>query len=160
MARKTQPLVPARRVRYLQPLCLALLAQQPASGYDVLAALRVLSMFQASAPDAPGVYRTLQAFEKNGLISGRRRLSKKGPARREYTLTPAGCTILGQWRKMLEAARSELDVVIARVQQAGAKSHRAAGQRSYAPDKRRMEGRIAAPQRDPAVRAKKRSRGE
>ena len=117
MARSPQSPAPARiRLRHLQPLCLALLARQPGSGYDVKLALSALPLFAKAPPDAPGVYRTLQAFEKRGLINGRRRLSKKGPARREYTVTPAGRACLAGWRKTLENARTEIGDVIALVQ--------------------------------------------
>ena len=114
MARFPPSPAPARlRLRHLQPLCLALLARQPGSGYDVNLALSALPLFARSPPDAPGVYRTLQAFEKRGLIAGRRRLSRKGPPRREYTLTPAGRACLAGWTKVLFAARGEIDEVLA-----------------------------------------------
>ncbi|MFZ4394860.1 MAG: PadR family transcriptional regulator [Kiritimatiellia bacterium] len=113
-----QSLVPARiRLRHLQPLCLALLARQPGSGYDVVSALSALSLFATARPDAPGVYRTLQAFEKRGLLRGRRQLSNKGPSRRMYTLTPDGEACLAQWQKVLLSARGEIDAVMALVQQ-------------------------------------------
>ncbi len=125
------------RTRHLQPLCLALLARQAGSGYDVRAALSELPLFAQARPDAPGVYRTLQAFEQRGLIIGRQRLSKKGPARREYTVTPAGRACLAEWGKVLESARGEIDDVIAWVQQGKKGTNRAAGQRSCIPAKRR-----------------------
>jgi len=123
----------------LQPLCLALLAHQAGSGYDLKMALSELPLFAQSRPDAPGVYRTLQAFEQRGLIVGRRRLSKKGPARREYTVTPAGRACLAEWGKVLEAARGEIDDVMAFVQQGKKSTNRAAGQRSHRPDNRRKK---------------------
>lgn len=101
-----------------------MLARQPASGYDVVASLSSLPLFAKARPDAPGVYRTLQAFENRGLITGRRRLSKKGPARREYTLTPAGRSCLIHWHKTLASAREELDAVIALVKRSQKKPHR------------------------------------
>lgn len=117
LPRTVQPACPDRiRLRHLQPLCLALLARAPGSGYDVLVALRALPMFEDAPPDVPGVYRTLQAFEQDGLIRGRRLLSKKGPARREFSLTPSGRVCLAGWRKTLAGARGELDAVIALVQ--------------------------------------------
>jgi DNA-binding PadR family transcriptional regulator len=149
---KTKPPVPGRiRVRHLQPLCLALLARQPGSGYDVMATLSALPLFAQARPDAPGVYRTLQAFDKKGLVAGRRRLSKKGPARREYTVTPAGRACLVQWLKTLQNARGEIDDVIALVQQVRKDANRAAGQRSHIIAQPRKNCRSAAPQRDVAT---------
>jgi DNA-binding PadR family transcriptional regulator len=140
LARNIQPACPDRiRLRHLQPLCLALLARRPGSGYDVMAGLSALPMFQASPPDAPGVYRTLQAFEKGGLLRGRRQPSKKGPTRCEYTLTPAGRVSLAGWQKTLLGAREELDAVMALLRQARKGANRAAGQRSYTPAIRREE---------------------
>ncbi len=148
MPRNVQSTVPARvRVRHLQPLCLALLARQPASGYDVMAVLSALPMFAQTRPDAPGVYRTLQAFEERKLIAGRLLLSKKGPARREYTLTPAGRVCLGNWTKVLRAARGELDDVIALMPQEQKNTKRMAGQRSCKPDKRRKNGSQKTPRK-------------
>ena len=149
MPRNDSSTAPIRlRLRHLQPLCLALLARQPGSGYDVMAALSALSLFAQARPDAPGVYRTLQAFEKRGLIIGRRLLSRKGPARREYTITPAGRVCLANWAGVLLAARSDLDDVIALLPREQKKAKRTAGQRakktetrSYKPDKRRYPGR-------------------
>jgi len=136
------------RLRHLQPLCLALLARQPGSGYDVVATLSGLSLFAQARPDAPGVYRTLQAFERRGLIHARRRPSKIGPPRREYTITPAGRACLANWAKILLAARGEIDEVIALVQQGQKGANRAAGQRSHKPIKRQINCRSAAPQRE------------
>ena len=145
LARITPSSTPARlQLRHLQPLCLALLARQAASGYDLMATLSALPLFAQARPDAPGVYRTLQAFETRGLVAGRRCLSKKGPARREYTLTPAGHTCLLHWHKTLSSAREELDAVISLVQQEKKKPDRAAGQRSYKPERLVKKGRSGA----------------
>lgn len=92
----------------MQPLCLALLARGPASGYDLLAALAKLPAFVDDAPDVPGVYRALQALERRGLLAGRRRPARQGPPRREFTLTPAGRAGLRRWLATLRAAQEEL----------------------------------------------------
>ena len=147
------PFCPGRiRLRHLQPLCLALLARQPGSGYDVMAALSALPLFAQARPDAPGVYRTLQAFERRGLIHARRRPSKIGPPRREYTITPAGRACLAGWTKVLLAARGEIDEVIALVQQERKGANRAAGQRSHKSSGAGRVCRSAAPQRDVSTR--------
>ena len=154
MPRSAQPSpVPGRiRLRHLQPLCLALLARQPGSGYDLVAALSALPMFKQARPDAPGVYRTLQSFEQRGLIRGRRALSKKGPARREYTLTPAGRACLVRWAEVLRAARGEIDDVIALMLRKRRSANRAAGQRSHKSSGAGRVCRSAAPQRDVSTR--------
>ncbi len=110
---KPKPSEPPRlRLRYLQPLCLALLARKPGSGYDVLAALSDWPPFADAQPDAPGVYRTLQGFAKRGLLRGRRHPPTKGPARLEYALTPAGFAALANWHNTLLCAQKELSAVL------------------------------------------------
>jgi DNA-binding PadR family transcriptional regulator len=160
VAAKPSSSCPGRiRLRHLQPLCLALLARQPGSGYDVMAALSALPLFAQTRPDAPGVYRTLQGLERRGLIHARRRPSKVGPPRREYTLAPAaGRACLANWAKLLLAARGEIDAVIALVQQGRKGATRAAGQRSHKPVKRQINCRSAAPQRDAAKPSPARNR--
>ncbi len=108
-----KPAAPQRlRLRYLQPLCLALLARHPGSGYELRATLATLPLFADALPDAPGVYRTLQRFEKNGFLRGRQHPPVKGPARREYTLTPSGRAALTNWQSTLLRAQQELVAVI------------------------------------------------
>lgn len=89
-----------------------------------MAALSALPLFAPARPDAPGVYRTLQALERRRLIHARRRPSKVGPPRREYTITPAGRVCLANWAKILQAARGEIDEVIALVQRGQKKPRR------------------------------------
>ena len=147
MPRKSQPATPKhRRTRHLQPLCLALLARQPGSGYDVRIALSALPLFGQVRPDAPGVYRTLQTLEAHGLIVGLRCLSKKGPARREYTVTPAGRACLAEWIKVLESARREIDDVMALVQK-GQKSTKTNPLKSTNRKRTQREGSSLAPHR-------------
>jgi DNA-binding PadR family transcriptional regulator len=108
-----KPAAPQRlRLRYLQPLCLALLARQPGSGYELRALLAALPLFADTLPDAPGVYRTLQGFEKRGWLRGRQHPPSKGPTRREYTITPNGRAALTAWQSTLLRAQQELGAVI------------------------------------------------
>jgi len=96
------------RARHMQPLCLALLARKPASGYDLLAELSPMPSFSGIAPDLPGLYRALQALERASLIVGRNHPSKKNRVRREYTLLPAGRASLQQWLDTMRQAQEEL----------------------------------------------------
>lgn len=114
MPRPVQPPRPVRiRLRHLHPLCLAQLARAPGSGYAVRKTLAALPLFAKAAPDAPGIYRILQGFERREWVRGQPCLSKAGRARREYTLTPAGCAALKGWRQELLRARKEIDAVLA-----------------------------------------------
>ncbi len=110
---KQQILAPSRlRLRHLQPLCLAILARKAGSGYDVRTALAAWPPFAGTPPDAPGIYRTLQAFARRGLLRARKQPPAKGPARVEYTLTPAGFHALATWQATLLDAHKELQALL------------------------------------------------
>jgi len=104
------------RRRHLQPTCLALLSKEPASGYDLLRALRQIPVFGHAPPDAPGLYRALQLMERRRLIKGRRVPPVRGPARRVYTVTPAGRAALTLWLRTLRAAQADLALTIRLIQ--------------------------------------------
>lgn len=114
MPRTTDP--PAallrRRLRHLQPVCLAMLAQQPATGYELLRALSRQPLLTDAPPDGPGIYRALQTLARSGLLRGRRLPPGKGPVRRQYTLTPAGHRALGAWLRALRETRADVDLAI------------------------------------------------
>ena len=72
---------------FLRPCLLLLLQERPAHGYDLVERLHA-SLIDDT--DAAGVYRTLRAFEREGLVRSSWCTSASGPARRTYALTAAG----------------------------------------------------------------------
>ena len=66
---------------------LLVLEEVPAHGYDLPGVLRPLGL---GATDRGFVYRTLRAMEADGLVASAWDPSPSGPARRTYTVTPAG----------------------------------------------------------------------
>jgi PadR family transcriptional regulator, regulatory protein PadR len=66
---------------------LLVLEEVPAHGYDLPGLLRPLGL---RATDRGFVYRTLRAMEADGLVASAWDPSPSGPARRTYTVTPAG----------------------------------------------------------------------
>jgi DNA-binding PadR family transcriptional regulator len=144
---------PARlRLRHLQPLCLAILARKPGSGYDVRTALAAWPLFAGTPPDAPGIYRTLQGFAGRGLLRARKLPSAQGPPRVEYTLTSAGFEALASWQAALRTAHQELQAVMTLLQSAmrpTPKSPRPPPARKTAPPPRLVPKRKATP---PAVK--------
>lgn len=87
---------------FLRPCLLLLLQERPAHGYDLVERLH-LSFLDDT--DAGGVYRTLRAFEREGLVRSTWCTSAAGPARRTYALTPAGTDVLRRQVDTLEATR-------------------------------------------------------
>lgn len=90
----------------LEGIVLALLATEPAYGYDITARLRQ----QGFTDIAEGtVYALLLRIEKRGLVDVEKVLSEKGPPRKVYTLNTEGEDYLrefwGSWSFL--AARIE-----------------------------------------------------
>ncbi len=80
----------------LEGIVLAVLARQPAYGYEITAWLRD----QGFADIAEGtVYALLVRFEQRGLVDVEKVASEKGPPRKVYSLNAAGRAYLDEfWR--------------------------------------------------------------
>ncbi|RDI75831.1 Transcriptional regulator PadR-like family [Gaiella occulta] len=72
---------------FLRPCVLLLLREQPSHGYELLERLGVLGFTRA---DPGGLYRTLRALEREGLVHSSWERSSEGPDRRIYELTRHG----------------------------------------------------------------------
>ena len=66
---------------------LLLLGEGPTHGYDLSVLLAPLGL---GSTDRGFVYKTLRAMEAEGLVTSTWDPSRAGPARRTYTVTPAG----------------------------------------------------------------------
>lgn len=80
----------------LEGIVMALLARQPAYGYEITARLRA----QGFTDIAEGtVYALLVRLEQRGMVDVAREPSEKGPPRKVYTLNAAGRDYLDEfWR--------------------------------------------------------------
>ena len=94
--------------RFVRPAVLALLAQAPAHGYDLLQRLREFKMFSEAPPDASGVYKTLRAMTDEGLVSGEWDTPDAGSARRPFTLKRKGRQCLAKWAATLDSYQKQL----------------------------------------------------
>lgn len=75
---------------------LALLAKEPAHGYDLV------RRFEASGLDAVGygtIYPLLTRMRRLGLVADELQASPNGPARKVYALTDAGRSRLQAWHR-------------------------------------------------------------
>jgi PadR family transcriptional regulator PadR len=81
---------------------LLVLGQVPTHGYDLLALLAPLGL---GTTDRGFVYRTLRAMEADGLVASAWDSSPTGPARRTYSVTPAG----REWAVTASATLREAD---------------------------------------------------
>jgi PadR family transcriptional regulator PadR len=69
-------------------------------------------------PDRPGVYRALDAMDKQGVVAHAWSPSQSGPAKRLYKLTPAGRTCLRKWTTTLDTYRQGLDAMVTTLREA------------------------------------------
>jgi PadR family transcriptional regulator PadR len=86
---------------------LLVLGEGPAHGYDLPGLLAPLGL---GSTDRGFVYRTLRAMEAEGLVASAWDTSPSGPARRTYTVTPAG----KEWGGAASAMLREADRHMAR----------------------------------------------
>jgi len=82
--------------RVLEPCLLTLLQEQDRHGYDLIAALGRFGL-EPALLDSGLVYRMLRQMEEAGWVASRWDTAGSGPARRVYSLTPAGQSALAEW---------------------------------------------------------------
>lgn len=95
---------------FLRPCLLVLLKEGHGHGYDLLTRLSDFGV----RVDPGGLYRTLRAMEREGLLRSWWETSETGPARREYVLTEEGENWLRLWGGTLRESRRIVDVFLAR----------------------------------------------
>jgi DNA-binding PadR family transcriptional regulator len=87
--------------RYTEPVALYLLKTQGQThGYD-LANLIQKHALTDSVIESGALYRTLRRLELNGFVTSTWDIQTAGPARRIYSLTPAGEAHLSDWSYVL-----------------------------------------------------------
>ncbi len=96
---------------YLRPCLLLLLAEGASHGYDLLEHIAQLGLERA---DPGGLYRTLRAMEREGLVRSWWEHSVSGPARRTYDLTDEGLDWLHAWAGSLREVHRHLGGYLAR----------------------------------------------
>jgi PadR family transcriptional regulator len=104
--------VRARVERFGEPAALLLLADGPTHGYELLE--RLPDLLGEERVDVGNVYRALRSLEDEGLVVSEWSADLPGPAKRTYTLTEEGESVLGAWVESLAALRDGLDAFIER----------------------------------------------
>ena len=104
--------------KLIRPAVLTVLAGGDLHGYAIVQRIGEMSIFRGQSPDAAGVYRALRAMEKEGMLTCQWDVSGRGPAKRQYRLTPAGGQCLEQWAATLEQYRQAIGDLLKAVHQA------------------------------------------
>lgn len=95
--------------RLVQPIILALLAQEDLHGYGLIQKIVDSSMFTKEKPDPTGIYRFLKTLESRGLVLSNWDLSSPGPPKKIYRITTDGVACLETWIKTLEEYMTSID---------------------------------------------------
>lgn len=103
--------------RFGEPALLLLLASRPTHGYELLETLPELS--GEDRVDVGNLYRTLRAFEDEGLVASEWSADLPGPTKRTYTLTKEGYDVLASWLEAVERLRDGLTDFLDRAQKGG-----------------------------------------
>ena len=91
--RRIAPHIPLRRI---EPL-LALLAKEPAHGYELKLALEQTFGEAYPSPNIGQIYVTLKRLEQDGLVRSQDVEQTTRPNKKVYELTPAGQAALRAW---------------------------------------------------------------
>ncbi len=105
----------ARVERFAEPALLMLLRERPAHGYELLDALAELH--PGERVDMGNLYRALRALEEDGLVASEWDAEAPGPAKRVYSLAPAGERVLADWAAALVRARDRIDGFLRRYEE-------------------------------------------
>ena len=96
----------ARVERLGEPALLLLLSRGPTHGYELLE--RLPPLIGEERVDVGNVYRALRGLEDEGLVVSEWQAELPGPAKRTYTLTDDGRTVLAAWLASLAELRDSL----------------------------------------------------
>lgn len=103
--------------RFGEPALLLLVSQGSTHGYELLE--RLPAVIGEERVDVGNVYRALRAFEDEGLVVSEWRGDLPGPAKRTYTLTEQGRSVLALWLDSLGSLRDDLKAFLDEAQRKG-----------------------------------------
>jgi PadR family transcriptional regulator, regulatory protein PadR len=92
---------------WLTPYVLLVLKEWETHGYDLMQRLMQMGF---SGFDQSYLYRLLRQLEEQGVIRSVWDTETKGPARRVYSLTDLGSTMLQSWAGAMNLYRQQLDL--------------------------------------------------
>lgn len=109
--------VSARIERIYEPVLLLLLRERPRHGYELIELLPDVA--GGERIDVGNLYRFLRRLESEGIVESEWHGDLPGPAKRTYSLTPAGERVLGQWADALRRAREDVSAFLDRYEKGG-----------------------------------------
>ena len=98
--------------KLIQPTILSILSDGRLHGYRIVELVAAIPTVRGGRPDSTGIYRTLHAMQRRGLVVSAWDSSGTGPARRTYELTEDGRDCLGKWIETLARYRATIDALL------------------------------------------------
>ena len=102
--------------RFVQPVILSILADEPCTGYAVVMRMTRYVTFAESKPDPTGIYRYLKLMKERGLIVHTREGTDGSDATPVYQITPSGRECLANWVKTLQDYATQIKKLSAQIQ--------------------------------------------
>ena len=97
-----------KMTRFVEPCILLFLLQKPSYGYELMEKINHFG-FKKAKPDPAMVYRTLRYLDKEGCVASKWDTGQAGPAKRNYTLTPKGLSLLHVWAEGIAVRKQVLE---------------------------------------------------
>lgn len=94
--------------RFIQPSLLLCLAEKSSYGYALIEQLGSFRLHSEN-PDPGAVYRHLRRLEMEGYVESHWETGEAGPAKRMYTITADGISLLKAWAAELEERKAALE---------------------------------------------------
>lgn len=89
--------------KFIQPIILKILHNEPCNGYQLIKKMENYATFLDTKPDPTGIYRYLKAMQEKGLID---------KDDENYSLTAAGKDCFDNWKKTLANYLNQLNKLI------------------------------------------------
>lgn len=87
--------------RFIQPMILLILMDEPDTGYGIFKKVGEFSMFREEKPDATGIYRYLRIMEERGLLEQYEHKEAENKYKMKYRITGEGKECLVHWKGTL-----------------------------------------------------------
>lgn len=101
--------------RFIQPIILMILKEEPSTGYRILKQMEQFSMFGDSRPDATGVYRYLRLMEERELLEQFEEREGENKYKKKYRITETGKECLENWKGTLTAYAKAIEELVERM---------------------------------------------
>ncbi|MDL2253153.1 PadR family transcriptional regulator [Ruminococcaceae bacterium OttesenSCG-928-I18] len=87
--------------RFIQPIILSILSDEPQTGYMIVKKMADYSTFQGGGPDPTGIYRYLKVMWGKGMLAKEIHPNMDKGETVPYSITPLGRKCLVQWCQTL-----------------------------------------------------------